>query len=315
MPFQTSPGRDDGYDVADYYNVDPRYGTLGDFVEFTHAARQRGMRVLIDLSVVPIGVGVSLSAYVAACERIIQEAGLTHTLHAFGTNVEGEWGEVMAAVKRCHEVMHAMGAPRVHTTMRVGTRVDRPQTLEDKVRSVERELGAGAGSAAWWPCSAWRATRCGARATAGSGRGSWPRPPARPSRTGPPQTRPAHPATRSRHTNSATLRRERIHDLHKPLKLLQHGLVQHVQLRSRHPDLPALEPPGLPQIRRADAELRLDAVESRLGGPALFNVRQAKERPRQDHEAAGDRHQHGLQVTGRAGRLHVSLAKPQELPA
>lgn len=51
MPFQTSPGRDDGYDVADYYSVDPRYGTLGDFVEFTHAAKQRGMRVLIDLVV------------------------------------------------------------------------------------------------------------------------------------------------------------------------------------------------------------------------------------------------------------------------
>ncbi len=51
MPFQPSPMRDDGYDVADYYGVDPRYGTLGDFVEFTHACRQRGMRVLIDLVV------------------------------------------------------------------------------------------------------------------------------------------------------------------------------------------------------------------------------------------------------------------------
>jgi maltose alpha-D-glucosyltransferase/alpha-amylase len=51
MPFQPSPGRDDGYDVADYYNVDPRYGTLGDFVEFTHACEQRGLRVLIDLVV------------------------------------------------------------------------------------------------------------------------------------------------------------------------------------------------------------------------------------------------------------------------
>ena len=51
MPFQTSPCRDDGYDVADYYNVDPRYGTLGDFTEFTHGAKQRGIRVLIDLVV------------------------------------------------------------------------------------------------------------------------------------------------------------------------------------------------------------------------------------------------------------------------
>jgi maltose alpha-D-glucosyltransferase/alpha-amylase len=51
MPFQTSPNRDDGYDVADYYNVDQRYGTLGDFVEFTHGAKQRGIRVIIDLVV------------------------------------------------------------------------------------------------------------------------------------------------------------------------------------------------------------------------------------------------------------------------
>ena len=51
MPFQPSPRRDDGYDVADYYGVDPRYGTLGDFVEFTHGCEQRGIRVLIDLVV------------------------------------------------------------------------------------------------------------------------------------------------------------------------------------------------------------------------------------------------------------------------
>ena len=51
MPFQTSPCRDDGYDISNYYEVDPRFGTLGDFVEFTHAAKQRGIRVLIDLVV------------------------------------------------------------------------------------------------------------------------------------------------------------------------------------------------------------------------------------------------------------------------
>ncbi|MBV8865402.1 MAG: trehalose synthase, partial [Acidobacteriaceae bacterium] len=51
MPFYPSPGKDDGYDVADYYSVDPRYGTLGDFVEFTRGCRQRGLRVLVDLVV------------------------------------------------------------------------------------------------------------------------------------------------------------------------------------------------------------------------------------------------------------------------
>jgi maltose alpha-D-glucosyltransferase / alpha-amylase len=51
MPFQPSPYRDDGYDVSDYYGVGARHGTLGDFVEFTHAAAQRGIRVIIDLVV------------------------------------------------------------------------------------------------------------------------------------------------------------------------------------------------------------------------------------------------------------------------
>jgi maltose alpha-D-glucosyltransferase/alpha-amylase len=49
MPFQPSPGKDDGYDISEYYGVNPAFGTLGDFVEFAHAAEQRGIRVLIDL--------------------------------------------------------------------------------------------------------------------------------------------------------------------------------------------------------------------------------------------------------------------------
>jgi len=51
MPFQKSPRRDDGYDISDFYQVDDCFGTLGDFVEFTHEAHQRGIRVMIDLVV------------------------------------------------------------------------------------------------------------------------------------------------------------------------------------------------------------------------------------------------------------------------
>ena len=51
MPFQPSPCRDDGYDISDYYGVNSRHGTLGDFVEFTHGAEQRGIRVIMDLVV------------------------------------------------------------------------------------------------------------------------------------------------------------------------------------------------------------------------------------------------------------------------
>jgi len=60
------------------------------------------MHVIIDLCVVPIGVGTSVSAYVAACQKVLEEAGLSHTMHAYGTNIEGDWDAVMAAVKRCH---------------------------------------------------------------------------------------------------------------------------------------------------------------------------------------------------------------------
>ena len=99
------------------------------------------MRVMIDLCVVPIGVGVSVSDYVAACERVLDEAGLEHTLHAYGTNVEGEWDAVFAAVRRCHETVHDMGAPRVFTTLKIGTRTDRAQSMQDKLDSVAQKLG------------------------------------------------------------------------------------------------------------------------------------------------------------------------------
>ncbi|MFA6109309.1 MAG: MTH1187 family thiamine-binding protein [Candidatus Latescibacterota bacterium] len=98
------------------------------------------MNVIADLCVIPLGVGVSVSRYVAACETVLQEAGLKHRLHAYGTNVEGEWDAVFAAVKRCHEVVHALGAPRISSTLRFGTRTDRDQTMDDKVRSVEERL-------------------------------------------------------------------------------------------------------------------------------------------------------------------------------
>ena len=98
------------------------------------------MKVIVDLSVVPIGVGVSLSRYVAACQRVIDEAGLESALHPNGTNISGEWDEVFAAVKRCHEVVHEMGAPRITTVIKAGTRSDRDQSMHDKVRSVEEKL-------------------------------------------------------------------------------------------------------------------------------------------------------------------------------
>ena len=94
------------------------------------------MRVIVDVCVVPIGVGVSLSAYVAAGGEVIEAAGLKQFPGPNGTASEGEWDAVFAAVKACHARGHARGAPRVHTSVEVGGRIGRVRTVEEKVAAV-----------------------------------------------------------------------------------------------------------------------------------------------------------------------------------
>ena len=98
------------------------------------------MNVIVDVCIVPIGVGVSVSKYIAECEKIFTGAGLIPHLHAYGTVVEGEWDVVFAAVKRCHAHLHEMGVPRISTSARFGTRTDRTQTIESKVQSVQDKM-------------------------------------------------------------------------------------------------------------------------------------------------------------------------------
>ena len=102
------------------------------------------MKVIVDLCIIPLNAEISLSPYIAACQEILQEAGLELHLHAFGTNIEGEWDTVMAAIKACHEKVHAMGAPRISTTIKLGTRVDKDQNMRDKVHHVQALLGGPA---------------------------------------------------------------------------------------------------------------------------------------------------------------------------
>lgn len=87
-----------------------------------------------------MGVGVSVSKYIARCQTVIEESGLHHAMHAYGTNIEGEWDDVFTTIKRCHEAVHEMGAPRISTTIKCGTRTDREQSMADKVESVVSKL-------------------------------------------------------------------------------------------------------------------------------------------------------------------------------
>jgi len=98
------------------------------------------MKVMVDLCVVPIGVGVSVSEYIAECEKIILKNDLKSQLHPYGTVIEGEWDLVFSVIKKCHERVHEMGAPRVFTSLKVGTRTDREQSMQDKIDSVTSKL-------------------------------------------------------------------------------------------------------------------------------------------------------------------------------
>lgn len=98
------------------------------------------MNAIAEFTIIPIGVGVSLSKYVAACEQVLEESGLSYELHANGTNLEGEWDDVMIAIKTCHEMLHEMRVPRISTQIKIGTRTDKSQKMKDKVKSVEDKL-------------------------------------------------------------------------------------------------------------------------------------------------------------------------------
>ena len=98
------------------------------------------MHVIAELSVVPIGENISASEHIAACERILQEAGLHVQLHAVGTNIEGDWDSVMPAIRRCHETMHEMGAGKISTTLRLDTRVGKPESMDERIESVRQKM-------------------------------------------------------------------------------------------------------------------------------------------------------------------------------
>lgn len=96
------------------------------------------MHAIVGFTLVPIDAGISVSPYIAAVERVLEDSGLTFEVNCNSTNVEGEWEEVFDAIKRCHEVVHAEGAPRIHTCLQVGTRTDREQRMAEKLESVHR---------------------------------------------------------------------------------------------------------------------------------------------------------------------------------
>ncbi|OAQ70327.1 cell wall biogenesis protein Ecm15 [Pochonia chlamydosporia 170] len=94
-----------------------------------------------DFCLIPVGTGkVSVADEIAQVQRVLKASGLKYTLHSAGTTVEGSWDEVMSVVGKAHAVVHQGGVVRVQSSMRVGSRTDKKQTAEEKVRRVEELL-------------------------------------------------------------------------------------------------------------------------------------------------------------------------------
>ena len=98
------------------------------------------MWVSVDFCLIPIGVGVSLSPYIALCKKVIEKNALDYDLGPNGTSIEGEWNAVFRCVEECHETIHRKGVKRIYTTLKVNTRTDRRQSFREKVSSVNAKM-------------------------------------------------------------------------------------------------------------------------------------------------------------------------------
>lgn len=91
------------------------------------------MRATAEIQVIPIGTGVSVRKEVQRAHEILEASGLGVQLHAYGTNVEGEMGDIFAAIERVHETLHAEGTVRLATAIKIGTRTDKAPSLSGKL--------------------------------------------------------------------------------------------------------------------------------------------------------------------------------------
>lgn len=98
------------------------------------------MKVIADICVVPNTGRTSVRAEVARAHAILAETGLPVMLHGYGTNIEGDYDTIFAALKRVHAELHEQGAARISTTIRLGSRTDKPQSIQDKIDAVRGEL-------------------------------------------------------------------------------------------------------------------------------------------------------------------------------
>ncbi|KAJ5595037.1 uncharacterized protein N7459_001245 [Penicillium hispanicum] len=100
-------------------------------------------RCTADFSLIPIGTrNASFSQLIADVQRMLQQSGLKYQMNATGTTIEGPWDQVVQLIGFAHALVHQQGIARVQTDIRVQTRMDKIQPMEENIASVERILAA-----------------------------------------------------------------------------------------------------------------------------------------------------------------------------
>jgi len=98
------------------------------------------MKCMADLCVIPFNGKISVADEIAQCHRVLKRFNIDIQLHGYGTNLHGDWDEVFAAIKACHQELHDTGIVRIYSSIKVGTRTDKEQTISDKIDAVETRL-------------------------------------------------------------------------------------------------------------------------------------------------------------------------------
>ncbi|KAG7665753.1 ECM15 [[Candida] subhashii] len=100
------------------------------------------LHCLADVCLIPIGTrSASVSDEVTAITRLAQESSLKTVLHSAGTTIEGPWNEVMDLIGQMHQLLHDKhNVVRIQSDIRVGTRIDKKQSPQDKIDVVQRKL-------------------------------------------------------------------------------------------------------------------------------------------------------------------------------
>ena len=98
------------------------------------------MKIIAEFKLIPIGIGPSFSDVIVVCEKILRTFPLKIDLHSEGTNLEGDYDEVMQAIKQCIEAVHTMGVPRLSANVSISSRHDKDETMQQKIETVEKNL-------------------------------------------------------------------------------------------------------------------------------------------------------------------------------